>query len=142
MPRERRVTKTHVRTPQRARPPNVPDFLEVKTSTIPNAGNGLFAKRSLPKGTVLGEYIGERLSFEEAKGRDSSYMMYADERGPNGGQVIDGRTMENPMRWPNHDPANANARAELYGKRILFVTTKPVVKGREIKIDYGEDYGI
>jgi hypothetical protein len=103
---------------------------------------GLFTLQTLPKGTVLGEYKGERLTFAEAAERDHAYLIYADERGPNGGVVIDGKTMENPMRWANHNPSQVNARAELHGKRVFYVTTKPVLRGREIFMDYGPDYGL
>lgn len=143
MPPTKRARKA---TSEAIQAPNVPAFLEVRTSTIPNAGMGLFARRSIPKGRVLGEYTGEKLTFAQAQGRDTSYMIYTDERGPAAGQegtVIDGKTMENPMRWPNHNPSRENAFAEVDDKgHIFFRTKKAIAKGQEIFINYGEDYGL
>lgn len=127
-----------------ARPPNVPAFLKVRDSTIPNAGKGMFAARKLPAGKRLGEYKGKRIPFHwaNAPGTDSSYYMYASEEPQDAGVVIDGRALNNPMRWANHAPeplANAQAELEESG-RIYFRTTRPVKSGEEIFINYGEDY--
>lgn len=50
--------------------------VEVKQSCIPNAGNGLFAKRSFHEGELVCEYTGKVKSFMEAmRTKDKSYMM-------------------------------------------------------------------
>lgn len=141
MPKEKRVRAVHRRTPSKAVPPNLPPEVQVRPSTVPNAGNGLFAKAKLKKGAVLGEYVGEVLSAKTAEGRDSSYFIYKDEKGPKGdGYVVDGRSMSNPMRWLNHSK-RPNAYAELQSDgRILFKTKKSVKPGEELFIDYGPDY--
>lgn len=116
---------------------------DVKPSTIPNAGMGLFAKRRIRKGFRLGEYKGEKISYEEAHRRDPSYFIYLDaEPVPHSGFVLDGRTMANPMRWPNHavDPKyelpNAEFRLERNG-RIYAYTLRPITPGEEVFVDYG-----
>lgn len=117
-------------------PPRLPSSLTVKDSTIAGAGKGLFAKRRLKKGTRLGEYIGERLTYAQAHGRDESYFIHTSEDGKSG-FVIDGKRMDNPMRWPNHS-WNNNAQAEIQEDgRIIFRTKKPVGAGKEIFINYG-----
>jgi ubiquitin-conjugating enzyme E2 W len=42
-----------------------PDFLEIKPSTIPEMGLGVFAKQRIPANTVLGKYMGEVLTETE-----------------------------------------------------------------------------
>lgn len=37
----------------------LPDFLEIKYSNIKEAGLGIFAKKNIPKGKFLGNYVGE-----------------------------------------------------------------------------------
>ena len=39
-----------------------PEFLEIKNAQIPEMGLGVFAKKKLKKGVVLGKYIGEVLT--------------------------------------------------------------------------------
>ena len=36
----------------------LPSFLEIRYSKIPNGGMGVFAKKDIPKGTFLGNYMG------------------------------------------------------------------------------------
>jgi hypothetical protein len=38
------------------------DFLELRISTIPKAGKGLFVTRDIKKGSIIGEYTGKRFS--------------------------------------------------------------------------------
>lgn len=50
--------------------------VEVKQSCIPNAGNGLFAKRSFHEGELVCEYTGKVKSLMEAmRTKDKSYMI-------------------------------------------------------------------
>ena len=39
--------------------------LEIRTSRIPHAGNGVFTKVAIPKGAYLGAYTGEYITEEE-----------------------------------------------------------------------------
>lgn len=107
MPKRRRPARVIVpyRTPSSADgAKNLPEFLAVKDSTIKGAGKGLFATRRIKKGTALGNYVGERLSYAEAASRDPSYFIHTSADG-SVGYVIDGRSMENTMRWANHSTA-------------------------------------
>ncbi|OLP74526.1 hypothetical protein AK812_SmicGene45901, partial [Symbiodinium microadriaticum] len=49
--------------------------LEVRNSTLPGAGRGLFAARALPKGTVLPPYGGQQLTYREVGLREFSEGM-------------------------------------------------------------------
>lgn len=46
-------------------PRSVYDVVEVRTSTIPNAGRGVFAKRKVPRHAILGYYFGVPLTEDE-----------------------------------------------------------------------------
>ena len=53
----------------------VPPGLEVKESSIPKAGRGVFAKCVIPKHDFFGPFVGKKIPAEEAKKyKDSLYM--------------------------------------------------------------------
>ena len=53
----------------------VPPGLEVKESTIPKAGRGVFAKCVIPKHDFFGPFVGKKIPAEEAKNyKDSLYV--------------------------------------------------------------------
>jgi hypothetical protein len=47
--------------------------IEIKASTVPGAGLGLFAKTSLPKGTILGTYPGAVIPLSQNLGKLQEY---------------------------------------------------------------------
>eukprot|EP00977_Amphora_coffeiformis_P006924 scaffold1510_cov163-Amphora_coffeaeformis.AAC.3 len=49
------------------------DAVEIKASTVPGAGLGLFARQSLPKGTVLGAYPGVLVPLSQNLGKLRKY---------------------------------------------------------------------
>ncbi|CAE7584461.1 unnamed protein product [Symbiodinium microadriaticum] len=55
--------------------PALEEDLEVRNSTLPGAGRGLFAARALPKGTVLPPYGGQQLTYREVGLREFSEGM-------------------------------------------------------------------
>jgi len=95
-------------------------------------GKGVFARRRIPAGTVLGEVRGEILDDHPA---DSSYVMELP-----GGRLLDPAT---PFRFVNHgcDPncelfyweAEPGAREE---ERLWMQTIRPIEAGKELLIDY------
>ncbi|CAG8634181.1 58_t:CDS:2, partial [Gigaspora rosea] len=53
------------------------DVVEIRLSTIPNAGNGLFAKCNLPMATLLGFYFGvPTMEDEFDQNKDKSIWKY------------------------------------------------------------------
>ena len=53
----------------------VPPGLEVKESSIPKAGRGVFAKCVIPKHDFFGPFVGKKIPAEEAKNyKDSLYV--------------------------------------------------------------------
>ena len=109
----------------------------VKNSAI--HGRGVFARRKIRAGTLLIEYTGDRISYdqacEDAAARDDesnhTFLFSLED-----GSVIDGGSNGNDARWINHccEP-NAEAREE--EGRIFIHALRDVARGEELNYDYG-----
>ncbi len=101
-------------------------------------GRGVFARVDLPAGERLIEYVGERISWEEALRRhphdpaqpNHTFYFHVDEA-----VVIDGRVEGNSSRWINHS-CDPNCEAEDIGGRIWIRTLRPIRAGEELFFDY------
>ncbi|KAJ1971138.1 hypothetical protein H4R35_005445 [Dimargaris xerosporica] len=137
--------------------PDIPkswkDIVEVRPSTIPNAGNGLFAARDIPMYTPLGFYFGVPMtedefdSLKDHVGIASHYsIMYrrtvldaTDEQGqpftdPNGPLYC-------PFHFMNESIGRGNV-AFLEGhvvNQVICMTTKNVKAGQELFVYYGSE---
>jgi len=115
--------------------------LYVAPSTIPAAGNGLFARRKIKTGDYIGDYTGEKLPLaaREDKSRDRDYFVETMD-----GFIIDGKDMNNKMRWindPRHSKHLLNAEFQQRGDGTVSVrATRIIPKDREIFICYGDMY--
>ncbi|KAJ2164220.1 hypothetical protein GGH15_004043 [Coemansia sp. RSA 562] len=136
------------------------DVVEVRESTIPNAGNGLFAKRDLPAGIPLGFYFGVPMtedefdSLKESVGLASHYsIMYRktvlDATDDAGMPYTD---PDGPLYCPFHfmnearvDNAGSAARFNitfLEGvkvNQIICLTARAIEKGEELFVSYGDE---
>jgi hypothetical protein len=115
---------------------------EIKTSTIPNAGNGAFAKIQFEAKQLIGHYGGEPLTTEMRK-----------QRYPNGGQVYS-LHLNNEIRIDAADPYKSNwarymnstrgtkrATNARFGVRCAEIrATRTIKVGDEILIGYGNSY--
>jgi hypothetical protein len=122
-----------------------PQPFELRTSTI--QGRGAFATRSIRKGARIIEYIGERISQEEADERydDSAmrrhhtFLFNIDED-----TVIDAAREGNDARFINHS-CEPNCQAFQEGDRIFIYAKRDIQPGEELSYDYGyertEDMG-
>ncbi len=124
----------------------VGDGLSVRRSTIPNAGNGLFADRDFPRGTVITKYDGpiamvpSVLPFGDETTHWASLMR---------GFVVQG--LRTPVvgrgggSFMNHVPRGANATfvrndaAEHPYYGIYVKAKRNIRKGDEIFLTYGKD---
>lgn len=146
--------------------------VEVKSSKIPNAGMGLFAKCDLLEHTTLGEYQGKRFQIgmrgsADELSNDWSYIwkvpkcelgidkvITRDDKiewhkcsNEHGFVYVDALPLleGNPLRYVNgvkgkEDKQNENVDAFFADDRVFYFTTKPMKKGDEFLVDYGDNY--
>ena len=117
------------------------EYVKVGKSTIPGTNmRGLFAKKDIPKNTLIADYKGLEMSiseFNELYNRDYRYS-YSMRRQ---NKIINGRTKdyltENPSHYTNEStPRNVNVELVKKG----FYTTKDVKKGDELFLQYPKNY--
>ena len=120
------------KTPNRRRTP----LFEVRHSPI--HGYGVFAARRIRKGTTVIEYLGDRVSHDEA---DSRY----EDKDPNDNHtflftvdskiVIDGGVGGNEARYINHG-CDPNCASTAVKKRIYVEAIRTIQPGEELAYDY------
>ena len=119
-----------------------PNFaVEIRASTIAGAAQGLFALEDIPVGKVVGEYSGDRITSlaKWLRLRNKDYVMMTNSPG----LVLDAaRRNEVVLRYVNHhfDPNRQNLIREARGEQFYFLSTRPVVSGEELFVDYGDLY--
>jgi SET domain-containing protein len=129
-------------------------YVEIRDSTLINAGKGVFAKKNIFKETIIGQYSGKVLLKKELDKK------YGDNVAPyvlsvicrssiNCGKVyryhkhklfIDGESCGHWTRYINdgpHSGINANV-AFLEDGKVISLTN--IEKGEEIFVDYGDEY--
>ncbi|XP_061085080.1 histone-lysine N-methyltransferase PRDM9-like [Conger conger] len=125
--------------PDRARL-TLPPSLEVRVSSIPGAGLGVFAKgQTVPSGVHYGPYEGELT--EEDVTTESGYSWMISRSRP---CVIDAKreTHSNWMRYVNcaRNEEEQNLVAFQYRGSILYRCFNPIHPGEELLVWYGDDY--
>jgi SET domain-containing protein len=118
--------------------------LEIKLSTIPGSGQGLFTKTFIPKGTHIVEYKGRITTWKEVKDDYSNVYLYTIKPS----HVIDARkTKKSLARYLNDAKGlvkikgkTNNAEFVNDGLRAFVVATKNIEAGEEILVDYGKAY--
>jgi uncharacterized protein len=98
------------------------------------AGLGLFAGKSFKKDERIIEYIGERISAEEANKRGGKYLFEVSSR-----TTIDGSARSNVARYINHS-CDPNCEAIDNKGRIFIHAMRAIESGEELTYDYGEEY--
>lgn len=113
-----------------------PRYLKVKRSRL--AGVGVFTSRAVPKGTLLLEYLGERITHEEAGERyyaakepDAFVLLFTVDRKV----VIDGGVGGRAARYVNHS-CEPNCEADEIGGRIFITAIRDIPAGAELTYDY------
>lgn len=118
--------------------------LEVKESSIPGAGKGLFTGKFISKGTRIAEYKGRIRTWEEVQHDDSNYyIFYVTET-----HIIDAANYKkSPARYINdakglHKIKGLNNNAEFIcdGMKVFAEATKDIPAGAEIFVGYGKEY--
>jgi SET domain-containing protein len=111
-------------------------LLEVRASRL--HGLGVFALRAIPSGTRLIEYLGERISHDEADRRyehkddaDShTFLFIAD-----AGTVIDAGVDGNEARFVNH-ACEPNCESVIESSRVFIDAIRSITAGEELTYDY------
>lgn len=110
------------------------EFLEVRQSAI--HGTGGYARRDIPAGTRVIEYVGEYISKEESERlceADNEYIFTIDDT-----KDLNGKVPWNPARFINHSCA-PNCEAEWDEGRIYVNTLRDIQQGEELTFNYGYD---
>lgn len=110
------------------------EFLEVRQSKI--HGTGGYARKDIPAGTMIIEYVGERITKAESTRRcenDNEYIFTIDEEWD-----LDGKVSWNPARFINHSCA-PNCEAEWDEGRIFINALRDIPQGEELFFNYGYD---
>lgn len=123
--------------------------LEVRTSSIPHAGNGVFTTAAIPRGAYLGAYTGEFITDEEylrrLKANQWQYMMgLLDCAKRHTGDIttIDG-IRGNVFTRMNYAPAEfQNVKFEKICEPpfVKIVALRDIGAGEELWVDYGPNY--
>jgi uncharacterized protein len=111
--------------------------LQVRRSGV--HGKGVFALAPIAAGTVLIEYKGELISWDEALRRhphdpsdpNHTFYFHIDDQ-----HVIDGKVGGNSSRWINHS-CEPNCEAEDDHGRIFIKALVDLYPGDELFFDYG-----
>ena len=129
-----RKTPTKTAAAQKAKPKRP---YSVRRSAI--HGRGVFATRTIRKGSRIIEYRGDRTTWEIALERPSS-----DPDDPNhtfffelsDGRVIDANVRGNAARWINHS-CNGNCQSFEYDDGRVFIEARRTIRaGEELTYDY------
>src|SRR5688572_23961937 len=118
--------------------------LEVKKSTLPGAGLGLFTKSNISKGTRIVEYKGRRTVWKEVENDyKNGYIYTIDPQ-----HVIDAKTYKKALaRYANDaqgmvkkNGVRNNARYVVDGLKVFIQAVKDIPMGSEIFVSYGKEY--
>jgi len=113
-----------------------PDLLEVRRSAV--HGRGVFALRRIRKGTRIIEYLGERVSHQEADRRyehkraddNHTFLFIVDRR-----IVVDAGIGGNEARFINHSCA-PNCESVIERGHIYIEALRTIEPGEELNYDY------
>jgi uncharacterized protein len=125
----------HAKDPMKNRASRQPLF-EVRHSPV--HGYGVFALRRIRKGTTVTEYLGDRVSHEEADARyedkdpsdNHTFLFTVDSK-----TVIDGGVGGNDARFINHG-CEPNCESTTQNKRIYVEAIRTIQPGEELAYDY------
>ena len=110
----------------------------IEVGASPLHGLGVFAARRIPRGTRVIEYLGERVSHEEADRRyhhkdadDSHTLLFI----VDSHSVIDAGVDGNEARFVNHSCA-PNCESVIESQRVYIDALRTIEPGEELTYDY------
>ena len=125
--------------------PTTSEWILVKESKI--HGKGVYARKDIPKGTKVIEYVGRKVTKEEADNiSDRDLEAYAEDRDKgavylfelNDDYDLDGNVEWNTARLINHS-CSPNCETEGDDEHVWIVTIRDIKEGEEITYNYGYD---
>ena len=128
------------------RKPVTSPYVVVRHSKI--HGNGVFAKKDIPKGAKVIEYVGEKVTKKESDKRADDVIERASHKAGEGlvymfelnkRYDIDGNVSWNTARFINHS-CDPNCETDIENDRIWITAIKDIKKGEELSYDYGYDF--
>ncbi len=120
-------------------------YLEVKPSSLPGCGNGLFTTSFIPKGSYITEYQGKITSWKDAD-HDEGHNLYI--YFVNRNHVIDASKNKKDFAHFANDASGKtkvkgirnNSEYEVKGKKVYIVSTRDILPNQEVLVGYGQDY--
>jgi len=119
--------------------------LFVQPSTIPGAGQGLFTRSFIPKGTRIVEYKGKITTWEDADHQEglNPYIYFV-----NDDHVIDALKRKKSLARYANDARGLkrikgitnNAEYVEEGTKVYIEATRDIPAGGEILVSYGKEY--
>jgi SET domain-containing protein len=121
-------------------------MFEVKESGIHH--KGVFARKFIPKGTRIIQYVGDKISKEESDKRTNlleeqckkdsnigkTYMYELDDE-----YDVDGNSNGNESRFINHS-CDPNCEADIEHGEIWISAVRDIFPGEELSYNYGFEY--
>ena len=115
------------------------DF-EIKASTIPGIGKGLFARRTIYKDDTIGAYTGIVLTDDQTNAEpycESHYILWVCKDC----NIVSEGDSASYTRYINHSQEpNARFVVSTRWKKARVVAIKRILKGQELFIDYGPSF--
>ncbi|KAJ3056159.1 hypothetical protein HK097_007883 [Rhizophlyctis rosea] len=134
-------------------PKSLSEVVEVRTSTIPGAGRGLFAKRHIFPETILGFYFGVPMTEDDYDSTKDHVGMASHYSHRYRKTILDATDDQGqpftethpklfcPFHFMNEHPERANMKF-LDGyivNQVICMTTKEIQAGEELFANYGKD---
>ena len=124
--------------PSEAAPPRR-DRRRVQVRNSGVHGKGVFALAPIAAGDTVFEYVGERISWQEALRRhphdpaqpNHTFYFHIDDQ-----HVIDANVGGNASRWINH-ACDTNCEADEHDGRVFIKALRDIEPGEELFYDYG-----
>lgn len=110
-------------------------------------GYGIYARKDIPKGARVIEYVGERVTHRESEKR-ADRDIFASQADAEHGAVyifvlnkrydIDGNVSYNTAKYINHS-CDPNCETEIIRGKIWIIALRDIPKGEELSYNYGYD---
>ena len=111
-------------------------------------GRGLFARKDIPEGTRIIEYVGNKLTKKQSDERDDTHLEEHRKNKSKGAVYtfilnkrynIDGSVSWNTARLINHSCC-PNCKYEIIRGHIWIISIRDIKKGEEITYNYGYNF--